>query len=868
MTLPRFDAKAAGAAVVTIAIAVAMVLVVQAGAATAKPTDVVIGTKAPVKPAQFRGDVRRLKRPVPFPRRPTVEPGEHEDVEKKTGAPAASPIPKATTAMPATIVNFAGLDFANWGAGWPPDTVGDVGPNHYIQAVNTSIGIWAKTGGPPVAAFTFNTLWSGTSTPCDNNNNGDPTVIYDQMADRWIVADFAWTNIENGPYYECIAVSKTGNPVTGGWWLYAYQADDAAHPWLPDYPKMGIWPDGLYMTTNMFDCLNATCSSASYKEPRVYAFDRADMYAGAPLSSFVVDLNNAAYMSLLPSNLRGAPPPAGRENFLIAESTTVFEFQVWKFHVDWVTPVSSTFTGPTIVNHPSYNLPVSVPQPGVATLLDSLGDRMQMQNQYRNLGGVESLWVNHTVRTGPNPAPNGLHWAQINVTGGTIGSTPVQQQIYGNLGGDGVHRWMGSLAVDGQGNMALGYSVSNSSVFPGIRYNGRLAGDPLNTLPQGEATLQAGGGSQNGISRWGDYSAMTVDPDDCTFWYTTEYYATTGTNWQTRIGSFKFPSCTPAPAIAAPQLSAVAEGSEVGVFGRNPDNELWYRETTSGSFGAWTKLSTSTNVASRPKAVMVGSDLYVFFRSTANDLRYFKRTGGTWGTEQNLGGVIAGSPAAAVDGDGDLIVAVRTSAGVVFFNRLPSGGSWTGFSSLDGIIPGQLELVGYSGNVHLFGVDPSGLVWYRMWSAAANTWGAWTTLNGVIESSLSATVFGSDLYFFGLDPGGLLWYRALSGGVWGAWTTLDGILGGTPDAAATASTLLAFGTNPQGLLWDRRKTGAAAFTAWEALDGVLSSGPEAVTVGTQTYVFALDTAQGLWYRLWNGASFGAWTYLGGVLATE
>ena len=196
----------------------------------------------------------------------------------------------------------------------------------------------------------------------------------------------------------------------------------------------------------------------------------------------------------------------------------------------------------------------------------------------------------------------------------------------------------------------------------------------------------------------------------------------------------------PPPVIAAPQLSAVAEGSEVGVFGRNPDNELWYRETTSGTFGAWTKLSTSTNVASRPKAVMVGSDLYVFFRSTANDLRYFKRTGGTWGTEQNLGGVIAGSPAAAVDGDGDLIVAVRTSAGVVFFNRLPSGGSWTGFSALDGIIPGQLELAGYSGNVHLFGVDPSGLVWFRMWSAAANTWGVWTTLNGVIESSLSATV--------------------------------------------------------------------------------------------------------------------------------
>ena len=262
----------------------------------------------------------------------------------------------------------------------------------------------------------------------------------------------------------------------------------------------------------------------------------------------------------------------------------------------------------------------------------------------------------------------------------------MQQQIYGNVGNDGVHRWMGSLAVDGQGNMALGYSASMAGMHPAIRYNGRLAGDPLNTLPQGEATLQAGGGSQVGncsggpCTRWGDYSAMTVDTDDCTFWYTNQYYAAPGLNWQTRIGSFKFPSCTPvSTGIAAPQISAVAEGTEVGVFGRNPDNELWYRETASGTFGPWTELSTSTNVASRPKAVMVGSNLYVFFRTTGNEIRYFDRQGGTWGSEQNLGGVLAGSPTAAVDGDGDLIVAARNPAGIVFFNRLPSGGAFTGW---------------------------------------------------------------------------------------------------------------------------------------------------------------------------------------------
>jgi hypothetical protein len=430
-------------------------------------------------------------------------------------------------------------------------------------------------------------------------------------------------------------------------------------------------------------------------------------------------------------------------------------------------------------------------------------------------------------------------------------------------------------ASDGVGGDAFGSSVSvdGDTIVAGSYF------DQVGMMfVQGSAYLflKPGGGWVNGNETdkllasdgdLGDLFGKAVSVDGATI--AVGAYSDDVGGASDRGSAYIFPvSAPPEPGIAAPQISAVAQGSEVGVFGRNPDNELWYRETTSGSFGAWTELSTSNNVASRPKAVMVGSDLYVFFRSTANDLRYFKRTGGTWGTEQNLGGVIAGSPAAAVDGDGDLIVAAKTSAGVVFYNRLASGGSWTGFTSLDGILTGQLELVAYSGNVHLFGVDPSGLVWFRMWSAAASTWGAWTTLNGVLESSLTATVFGADLYVFGLDPSGLLWYRALSSGVWGAWTTLDGILAGTPDAAATATTLLVFATNPEGILWDRRKTGAGAFAGWEALDGVLSTGPEAVTVGTQTYVFGLDLNRNLWYRLWNGTSFGAWTHLGGVLATE
>ena len=154
------------------------------------------------------------------------------------------------------------------------------------------MGIYNKTTGAAISTVTLTSLWAGatTGTPCDTTHNGDPTVIYDPQGDRFIVADFAWTSLQNGPYYECIAVSKTSNPVTGGWWLFGFRADDAAHPWLPDYPKMGIWPDGLYMSANMFDCLSATCAPATNEGVRAYAFNLSDLESGAVLRSVTVDV--------------------------------------------------------------------------------------------------------------------------------------------------------------------------------------------------------------------------------------------------------------------------------------------------------------------------------------------------------------------------------------------------------------------------------------------------------------------------------------------------------------------------------------------------------------------------------------------------
>ena len=525
----------------------------------------------PVVPSEFRGDLRNLPQTItPAQRKRFIRPLELDypvpaikqvlpggSLEAQTLAPTSVGTAAPLAPMPGPATSFDGMNFNANGAGHPPDTVGDVGPNHFVQAVNTSVGIFDKATSAALATFTFDDLWAnaGTGTSCDTFHGGDVTVIYVPQYDRFIVADFSWSNIQNGPYYECVAVSKTSNPVSGGWWLYPIRADDAAHPWFPDYPKMGIWPDGLYMTANMFQCLDTSCSSSHYEEARAYAFNIDDLVNGATLQSVVVD-TDSNHFSLLPSNYRGTAPPAGSPNYMVADSTSLFAWEVYKFHPDYAVPSNSTFVGPTNVSQAAYVLAAdTVPEPSGGNNTDTLADRAMMQNQYRNIGGVESLWVNHTTGTPSASTPTGIQWAQINVTGGTINTTPVQQQIFNN-GPDGLNRFMGSLAVDRVGNMAVGYTASSSTIAPDIRYAGRLSTDPANTLSQTEVTMlpsvtrsvQSGDCGGSTCTRWGDYSAMTVDPvDDCTFWYTNMYFPVKGLNWVTRIGSFKFSTCSAGP---------------------------------------------------------------------------------------------------------------------------------------------------------------------------------------------------------------------------------------------------------------------------------------------------------------------------------
>jgi hypothetical protein len=464
--------------------------------------------------------------------------------------------------MPTPIVSFEGVANAdNSSPTLPPDTTGDVGRNHYVQWVNISFEIFNKSGTSLYGPAAGNTLWAGFGGPCQTTNDGDPIVQYDQLADRWLMSQFALPNYPSGPFYQCIAISTTGDP-TGTWYRYQFEPSPGK---MNDYPHFGVWPDAYYMTANLF-----SSGSLNFAGAGNYAFDRAKMLLGQPAAMVRFDLPATEWGGMLPSDLDGsALPPAGAPNYFLEvteagwdpPNTQADELLLYKFHVDWVTPANSTFTGPTrLATAPfdgilcSDNSGACVPQPGTGIRLHSLFDRLMYRLAYRNFGTHESLVVNHTVdANGANTGYTGVRWYEVRSPNA---APAIYQQ--GTYAPDANSRWMGSVAMDRNGNMAVGYSVSSGGLYPSIAYSGRLVSDPPGTLAQGEAMLIAGSGSQTYPTdpRWGDYTTLSVDPvDDCTFWYTNEYYPTTHAyQWHTRIGSFKFPSCvggTPTPTRTA-----------------------------------------------------------------------------------------------------------------------------------------------------------------------------------------------------------------------------------------------------------------------------------------------------------------------------
>jgi len=439
-----------------------------------------------------------------------------------------------------TIVNFDGN--TNTEGYYPPDTHGDVGPNHYFQVVNCHYSIYTKTGTLLIGPLADNSVFTGLP---NNSNDGDAIVLYDEQADRWLFSQFSLPNYPAGPFYQMIAVSQTGDP-TGSWYRYQYSFTN-----MPDYPKFGIWPDAYYMSMHMF-----TATAGSYAGIGAVAYNRTLMLAGTPSATMIMFTKPSTDEAFgwLPSDCDGPFPTGNPPNYFLYafDGTTNDHLGIYEFHADWATTANSTFGNflSLPVNSFTANM-TGVTQKGSTVVLDVLNDRMMYRLQYRSFAGYSALVCNHTVDVTTTQA--GIRWYELRKT---TGSWSIYQQSTYSLA-DNNSRWMGSIAMDSSGNMALGYSVAGSNLYASIRYCGRKKNDALNTMTIAEKGIYNGGGAQTGTAnRWGDYSALVCDPvAKATYWYTTEYYATTSaTGWKTRIAEFKFANT---PAVATTDATAV-----------------------------------------------------------------------------------------------------------------------------------------------------------------------------------------------------------------------------------------------------------------------------------------------------------------------
>jgi hypothetical protein len=424
----------------------------------------------------------------------------------------------------------------------PPDTTGDVGPNHYVQWVNLRYSIYTLTRGAnnEITAFNLvagfpkqgNVVWQGFGGRCQNDNDGDPIVQYDQLADRWVLTQFA---VSGNPFTQCVAVSTSPDP-TGTYFRYAFSYNRDFN----DYPKMGVWPDAYYITYNIFR------NGSQFRGNRVCAFERAQMLVGGPARQACVQ-TSTAHHSLEPADLEGTTlPPAGSPNLLLSMTTTTINF--WRFAVNWGSG-TGTLTGPIAVPgvaafSRACGGGVCIPQPGTSQRLDSLADRLMYRLSYRKFATHEAMVINHSVTSGTGV---GIRWYELRNAAGQSFATaaPVLHQ-QGTFAPTSDFRWMGSAAMDKTGGIAIGYNISNAStIVPSIRYAYRGPSDPAGTLGNETSALAGLGIQTPSLSRWGDYSTISVDPvDGCTMVFTTQFQPANGNfNWSTFIHSFKLSTC-------------------------------------------------------------------------------------------------------------------------------------------------------------------------------------------------------------------------------------------------------------------------------------------------------------------------------------
>jgi hypothetical protein len=541
------------------------------GTAAAADTSPPLRSMQPiVRPADFAQTTKPLRPQGPVGDERHVADGALQETAARPTPPGPLSGPLFTFEGPSNTDNFNIFGFrVN-----PPDPVGDVGQHHYVAMVNLVFAVYSKTGTLLGGPFDTGTLWQDFPIEDCTDPSGDPIVLYDEISNRWYLTQFTtrFTDVpEEDQFYNCVAVSTTSDPL-GSYHRYAFPTGN----FFPDYPKYGVMPNGLYITTREFG------PTEDDYQIGIYAINRHQLVEGDPnptVVSFYLTAppvgTDPLYLmgdGLLPADLDGKrmPPPRSPEYFAGTMDDGAFygapfdAINFFEANVNFAHPANSTFAltkqlpvAPFDSIYPCGVVPGSqppsardcLPQPGVtdgSRYLDILSYRQRptWRLQYRNFRTHESLVTNQSVEAAPSHA--GVRWYELRNP-----RDPVIHQQGTYAPADGVHRWMGSVAMDKQGNLAAGYSVVNGTdVFPGVRYTGRLASDPLGQLTQPERVLQAGSGVQTTLnSRWGDYTSLNVDPrDDCTFYYINEYYtaasqATSPAGWLNRIGAFKFPGC-------------------------------------------------------------------------------------------------------------------------------------------------------------------------------------------------------------------------------------------------------------------------------------------------------------------------------------
>ncbi len=755
--------------------------------------------------------------------------------------------------MPATEANFDGIQYPGVACNCvPPDTNGEVGATQYVQIVNEGFQVFNKTtGASSLGPSGISTIWGGFGGVCEFNGSGDPVVMYDQIANRWVISQFAGVSI---PTDECIAVSTTGD-ATGSYHRYDFHLGSNFF----DYPHLSVWPDGYYMAMNVFNS-----SGTSFLGPQPFVFDRTRMLAGLPATFITPGITNGpSEATYLPADLDGSTlPPAGAPATFVQWPGSG-AYKIFHFHADFATPANSSFTvfaNPVAAGFTQLcpSTASCVPQSGTTSRLDALGDRLMFRVAYRNFGTHESIVGNYTVSSG---SVAGFRWFELrNVTNGPV--TVHQESTYQP---DSTWRWLGSAAMDKDGNIALGYSASNSTIFPQLRYAGRLATDPLNVLGQGEAILFAGTGSQSGsFNRWGDYSSMTVDPvDDCTFWLTSEYYATTSSfNWRTRIGSFRFPTCGSGNPTPTPTPTPTPSGDNTRV---PPATQI-----VDSNGDVWT-LSNGAILRNGAGTGGGGSQILYCSRSVyalGTDSSWWRWTGSGWiqtgltdpcGGPESLNNTRVPPATQIVDSNGNVWTLsngaiLRNGAGtggggskILYCNHIVyalgtdsawwrwTGSGWTQVGSVDPCagsespnntrVPPGTQIVDSSGNV-------------------------WTLSNGAILRNGAGTGGGGSkilycnhiVYALGTDSA---WWRWTGSG----WTQVGSIdpCGGPESPNNTRVPLGTQIVDSNGDVWTLSNGGAILRNG----AGTGGGGPEILYCSRMIYALGIDSA---WWR-WTGSGW-------------